>query len=366
MKKTLSLITALLLAAAFTGCGKSSNDKSSSAPTSNSSESSNAEKSDKKEKVVVDAFDKVAYGVPKEDYFGNRNVYPEKFTIEMNASESPFGEHMTFTYFIESADENEIIIKARANIDEIQDFLNEYNYTVEETEKTFSIKVADLTTNLISSDLISGENKTKIINTMQDYIESELKMSEDDEYEDPLAALGISSNNPDYKKQEEENKEAFEKEKTESLQKEFTLEKLYTVMPSTIQYNMEKRKADSTITSVSDENSFEDKEIYSNKANLEITSNIVNSNCNVLGVFKDTSDKYYCVRITGMSDHILFDKGVINLDNVKFMLSKIYDSSSGGILDTFDDEKAAYEAGIKSLDDMADISEYEIVEISLS
>lgn len=131
----------------------------------------------------------------------------------MNASESPFGSHMTFTYFIESADENEIIIKARANIDEIQDFLDEYNYTVEETEKTFSINVADLTTNLISSDMISGENKTKIINAMQDYMESVFKMSEDDEYEDPLAELGIISNNPDYKAETEEKRKNFKKKK---------------------------------------------------------------------------------------------------------------------------------------------------------
>lgn len=273
---------------------------------------------------------------------------------------------MTFTYFIESADENEIIIKARANVDEIQDFLDEYNYTVEETEKTFSINVADLTTNLISPDLISGENKSKIINTMQDYIESELKMSEDDEYEDPLAALGIGSNNPDYKEQTEKEKAEFEKEKAESLQKEFILEKLYTVMPSEIQYNLASRKETSNITSQINEDSFEDEMIYSNKATLEITSNIVNSNCNVLGVFKDTSEKYYCIRMSGMSDQMLFNKGVIELDNVKFMFSKIYDSSNGGFFDTFDDEKAAYEAGIKSLDDMSDTSEYKIIEIPLS
>lgn len=104
MKKTLSLITALLLAAAFTGCGKSSSDNSSSAPTSNSSENNNAEKSDKEEKVVVDAFDKVAYGISTKDEIGS--IYPEDLIIQMDASESPFGEHMTFTYFIESADEN--------------------------------------------------------------------------------------------------------------------------------------------------------------------------------------------------------------------------------------------------------------------
>lgn len=363
MKKIIAFCSALLLAVTFTGCGKSSSDNSSSAPTNNSSENSNSEKSDKKEKVVVDAFDKVAYGVPKEDYFGNRNVYPEKFTIEMNASESPFGEHMTFTYFIESADENEIIIKARTNIDEIQDFLDEYNYTVEETEKTFSINVADLTTNLISSDLISGENKTKIINTMQDYIESELKMSEDDEYEDPLAALGISSNNPDYKEQMEKEKAEFEKEKAESLQKEFILEKLYTVMPSEIQYNLTSRKETSNITSQMNEDSFEDEMIYSNKANLEINSSFANK-CKVMGILKDTTGNYYCVDIYNPSD-IVFDKGNLEEESLKFFLHTHPVENEYGVPHMYydyDDEKSAYEDGLSSINE----NECQIVEIPLS
>ncbi len=361
MKKVIAFCSALLLAAAFTGCGKSSSDNSSSAPTSNSSESSTAGKSDKEEKIVVDPFDKVAYGVPKEDYFGNRNVYPEKFTIEMNASESPFGEHMTFTYFIESADENEIIIKARANVDEIQDFLDEYNYTVEETEKTFSIKVADLTTNLISPDLISGENKTKIINTMQDYIESELKMSEDDEYEDPLAALGISSNNPDYKEQTEKEKEEFEKEKSESLKKKFNLEKMYVVIPSEIQYNLDSRKETSSITSRMNDDSFEDEMIYSNKAQLEISSNFSNK-CKVIGIFKDTTGKYYCVTI---SSDFVFDKGNLEEEFLECFLHTHPVENEHGVPHMYydyDDEKSAYEDGLSSINE----NECQIVEIPLS
>lgn len=355
MKKTLSLITALLLAAAFTGCGKSSNDKSSSAPTSNSSESSNAEKSDKKEKVVVDAFDKVAYGISTKDEIGS--IYPEDLIIQMDASESPFGEHMTFTYFIESADENEIIIKARANIDEIQDFLDEYNYTVEETEKTFSINVADIKTNLISPDLISGENKTKIINAMQSQLESEYKMSENAEYEDPLAALGIGSNNPDYKEQTEKEKAEFEKEKAESLEKEFTLEKLYAVIPSDALYNLERRKATSGIYSHSNEDSFEDEMIYTNTASLQIYDFSVSANSKCFGIFKDNKGNYYCIGVEP-----IFEKGILIEDNLIF--TSLYHEQ-------FPDEDTAYDyEAIKKSGDVntyfGDDDESTIVEIPLS
>ena len=337
MKKIIAFCSAFLLAAAFTSCGKSSNDNFSSAPTDSvngSSESSSIEQSDEEEKIVVDPFDKVAYGIPKEDDWGHRNIYPEEVTIEMDASESPFGSHMTFTYFIESADEDEIIIKARANIDEIQDFLDEYNYTVEETEKTFSINVADLTTNLISSDLIS-----KLINLMQDRIESELKMSEDDKYEDPLAALGINSNNPDYKEQAEKEKEEFEKEKAESLQNEFDLEKLYVIMPSEIQYN------------------------FYHFAYLTIIPNFSNK-CKVMGIFKDTTGNYYCVTTSNFSDFV-FDKGSLEEEFLECVLHTHPVENEHGVPHMyydFDDEKSAYEEGLSSINE----SECQIVEIPLS
>lgn len=349
MKKTLSLITTLLLAAAFTGCGKSSSDNSSSAPTSNSSESSNSEKSDKEEKVVVDPFDKVAYGISTKEQVGSKNVYnniyPENCIIQMDASESPFGDHMTFTYFIESADENEIIIKARANIDEIQDFLDEYNYTVEETEKTFSIKTSDLVTNLISPDLISGENKTKIINAMQSQLESEYKTSEE-----PLATLGIVSNNPDYKEQ-------AEKEKAESLETEFTLEKLYAVIPSDALYNLEGRKATSDIYSRSNEDSFEDEMIYTNTASLQIYDIHVSANSKCFGIFKDNKGNYYCVGVEP-----IFEKGILIEERLEF--TSLYHEQ-------FPDEDTAYDYGaIKKSGDVntyfGDDDESTIVEIQLS
>ncbi len=358
MKKAIALCSALLLAAAFTSCGKSSNDNFSSAPTDSangSSESSDVEKSEGEEKIVVDPFDKVAYGISTKEEIGS--IYPEDFIIQMDASESPFGSHMTFTYFIESADENEIIIKARANVDEIQDFLDEYNYTVEETEKTFSIKTSDLVTNLISPDLISGENKTKIINAMQNQLESEYKMSEDDEYEDPLAALGISSDNPDYKEQTEKEKEEFEKEKAESLETEFTIEKLYAIIPSEALYNLERRKATSGINSRSNEDSFEDEMIYTNTASLQIYDFSVSANSKCFGIFKDNKGNYYCVGVEP-----IFEKGILIEDRLEF--TSLY-------YEQFPDEDTAYDYGaIKKSGDVntyfGDDDESTIVEIPLS
>lgn len=366
MKKIIALCSALLLAAAFTGCGNSQKDNStavSSDSNKGSSESSSVEQSDEEEKVVVDPFDKVAYGIPKEDDIGRLNVYPDDFIIQMDASESPFGSHMTFTYFIESADENEIIIKARANVDEIQDFLDEYNYAVEETEKTFSIKVADLTTNLISADLISGENKTKIVDLMQEHIESELKMSEDDEYEDPLAALGINSNNPDYKEQIEKEKEEFEKEKAESLQKEFNLEKLYVILPLEIQYKLVSRKETSSITSRMNEDSFEDEMIYTNRAQLEISSDF-NNKCIIMGIFKDTTDNYYCVKTSNYTE-LVFNKGSFEEESIDCNLLTHPVENEYGVPHNYyeyDDENSAYEDGLSLINK----NECQIVEVTLS
>ena len=216
MKKAIALCSALLLAAAFTSCGKSSNDNFSSAPTDSangSSESSGVEQSDEEEKIVVDPFDKVAFRVNEDENDVMAGYYPNKFNVIFNAVESPFGSHMSFTYSIEDMGVNEIVIKAKANVNDIQDFLDEYNYTVDETERLFSIKTNGLKTKLLTADQISGENKEKLISGMLNELETTLKMSEDEEYSDILGELGISSNNPDYLEEQEKNKKEFEKRK---------------------------------------------------------------------------------------------------------------------------------------------------------
>ena len=78
------------------------------------------------------------------------------YTLTFDASKSPIGEVATFTFFIESADNEKIVIRSRANIDteEVQEYLEENNLKVDENEKTFEINVDDLETNLLLSDYI--------------------------------------------------------------------------------------------------------------------------------------------------------------------------------------------------------------------
>lgn len=60
---------------------------------------------------------------------------------------------------------------------------------------------------------------------MIETLESEFKISENEEYTNPLEELGMISNNPDYIAEVEKEKEEFEKEKAESQQMKFNLKK---------------------------------------------------------------------------------------------------------------------------------------------
>lgn len=335
MKKIIAFCSALLLAAAFTGCGKSSSDNSSSAPTNNSSENSNSEKSDKEEKVVVDAFDKVAYGVLKEDDWGHPNVYPQNFIIEMNASESPFGSIMPFSYSIEKADIDEIVIKAKANVEEIQDFLDNYNYSVEETEKSFYIKTSDLKTALLSADQITNDTKTTLINGMIDKLGSTFKTPENEE---------------------------FEKEKAESQNTEFNIEKMYAIVP----------KHDIIFDNIyGDEqrsNIFDDDGTPINIKEITFESSL-SYNPKVFGIFKDNDDNFYCVKTEPE-----FDKGILIAENLNYEFGQhfvTYENGGGGYQEVCPNEKTAYDCGaIKERGEVniyfGDNDEFEIVEIPLS
>lgn len=110
MKKLIALFTALLLATALTGCGKSADKSSAPIQTDSSSEnSSSQEQTTTAEKIVVDPFDKVAYYIPESEIDGagkdRKKYYPNDLLIILDASESPFGSRMSFTYFVESADQ---------------------------------------------------------------------------------------------------------------------------------------------------------------------------------------------------------------------------------------------------------------------
>ncbi len=299
MKKIIALCTSLLLAAALTGCGNSSTDNSSTSPTSSSSESSK-DKSQETEKVIVDPFDKVAYHIPEFEINGvgeqEEKIYPNDLAIILDASESPFGDNMTFTYSVESADQNEIIIKARANTDEIEDFLEESNYKVEETEKTFSIATADLKTQLISSNLITDDNKKKIIETMTDCIQSDTENTD-----------GTS---------------------------EYTIEKLYIKIPeASTQFGVAEKELNSSI--YLDKDSFENK--YVNKAKI----NFQGALCfGIFGIFKDSENNYYSV--SEYEIPVRFTQGIVDEDSLSFNKIPYIDVQPNPDY-KFPDEKSAYD-----------------------
>lgn len=324
MKKTsIRIATSLAVSAtillSFSSCGLISFDPTgesdllSKVPANNSSEKQ--AKNDTK-KTTIDPFENVNYTIPEESI--GTIVYPTHFEIFFDASESPLGKVATFTYFIESADEDEIVIKSRANIDtnEVQKYLDENNFKVDENEKTFVIKSYDLKTDLVSEDEITKEVQSKIESDMLEYIESELKTSEDEKLE-------------------------------------FSIENLYLTMPIEVGYQFSPQKQESSISHYSDTSSFEDVEIYINEARLGINTNNISSK--VIGVLKDNNDSYYCMKYSGL----VFNKGVLEttIDNCELL-----SSSAMWLSYPFESEKAAYD---RYFGDGFDSDTYEIVELPL-
>lgn len=366
MKKTIAFITAMLIAAAFTGCNSSpDNSNTPNKPDSSNSSEQATEAPTKVEKEAIDPFENITYTISEE------SIYPNNFEITFDASETPLGKITTFTYFVESANDKEIIIKSRANIDDelTSEFLTEYNFTVGENEKTFTINVEDLKTNFISTDYISGDNKTKIISAMQNFIDSELKIPEDAEYESIFDDLGFESNNPDYLAEIEAEKEEFEKEKAESQALTFELAELYAIIPVASEYEMNDQKIRSSIESYADDSSFEDVKIYKNKASF--TSYNPNMYSAVMAIFKSNKNEFYSVRLT----HPEFIDGEITEESLTSLeLRDMF--ISGAWICGFDSIEEAYKCGTfnresfdgtpdKYFGDAAD-TENKVVKISLS
>lgn len=364
MKKTIIFITAMLIAAAaFTGCNNSADGGNTSDKLGSSEQATEAPT--KAEKEAIDPFENITYTISEE------SIYPKNFEITFDASDTPLGKITTFTYFVESANDKEIIVKSRANIDDelTSEFLTEYNFTVGENEKTFTINVEDLKTNFISECYISGDNKVKIISAMQNFIDSAFKISEDAEYENIFDGLGLESNNPDYIAREEQEKEEFEKEKAESQALIFELVELYAIIPATSEYEMDDKKVSSTIKSYTDDSSFEDVKIYKNKASF--TSKKPNMYSAVMAIFKSNKNEFFSVRLT----HPEFIGGDITEESLTSLeLRDMF--ISGAWICGFDTIEEAYKCGTfnresfdgtpdKYFGDAAD-TENKVVKISLS
>lgn len=320
MKKTIATSLALAMLLGLTSCGNTNNNIPNRVekPTK---ETSVSEKSIE-EKNVIDPFENVSYTIPESEDW-NENIYPEDFKITFDASKSPIGEVATFTFFIESADNEKIVIRSRANIDteEVQEYLEENNLKVDENEKTFEINVDDLETNLLLSDYIDKTTKEKMKSDMLKYLETEL------EAEDENAKL------------------------------DFTLEKLYFVIPKEIEYNLKTQKVESSVNNYSDNSSFEDKEIIANEATLYIDSSNA-KNIRGLAVYSDNNGAYYCVDITT----IHFNKNIMNA----FFFQLLYNTSTPSLQPTYEfkNEDEVYDKFIEweySNDDSA----YNKIEVTL-
>lgn len=320
MKKVIATSLAFAVLLGLTSCGNTNNNIPNRVekPTK---ETSVSEKSIE-EKNVIDPFENVSYTIPESEDW-NENIYPEDFKITFDASKSPIGEVATFTFFIESADNEKIVIRSRANIDteEVQEYLEENNLKVDENEKTFEINVDDLETNLLLSDYIDKTTKEKMKSDMLKYLETEL------EAEDENAKL------------------------------DFTLEKLYFVIPKEIEYNLKTQKVESSVNNYSDNSSFEDKKIIANEATLYIDSSNA-KNIRGLAVYSDNNGAYYCVDITT----IHFNKNIMNA----FFFQLLYNTSTPSLQPTYEfkNEDEVYDKFIEweySNDDSA----YNKIEVTL-
>lgn len=320
MKKVIATSLAFAVLLGLTSCGNTNNNIPNRVekPTK---ETSVSEKSIE-EKNVIDPFENVSYTIPESEDW-NENIYPEDFKITFDASKSPIGEVATFTFFIESADNEKIVIRSRANIDteEVQEYLEENNLKVDENEKTFEINVDDLETNLLLSDYIDKTTKEKMKSDMLKYLETEL------EAEDENAKL------------------------------DFTLEKLYFVIPKEIEYNLKTQKVESSVNNYSDNSSFEDKKKIANEATLYIDSSNA-KNIRGLAVYSDNNGAYYCVDITT----IHFNKNIMNA----FFFQLLYNTSTPSLQPTYEfkNEDEVYDKFIEweySNDDSA----YNKIEVTL-
>lgn len=247
MKKTITFITAMLIAvAAFASCNSSSNDSSTpdKLDSSNSSEHATEAHMDN-EKIVVDPFENM------DITFSDESVYPDYFDITFDASNTPFGQEMNFTFFVDSADINGIVIKAKADIDDVDDIIEENNYTVNETEKTYTFPNTELTTRFLSIEQFTAENIDAITTIMKNELIDTLENADENTV--------------------------------------FTLQRLYSVIPkSDIEFEPQKRKIDTKLKT--DENSFEDK--YTNLCELKIRSQVL---YHTAGIFTDENGKHFTV-----------------------------------------------------------------------
>ena len=294
MKKTITFITAMLItAAAFAGCNSSSNSNNTlDRPTaSDSSEQATEVPADNIENVI-DVFENIDYTIVENTY------YPNGLKINFDASNTPFGQKMKFTYFVESANREGIVIIAKANIDDIEEIVKENNYTINETEKTFTISIDQINSCIISPNQLIDENKTKIIDEMKQGI---------------ISKMSIVSLTP---------------------------EKLYLLAPKEdVVLKAINRKADSSL--VLDENSLEN--FYLNTCEITISSGL---SFYIFGTFSDSNNNHYSSAVSPLLkdsilsfDYVSATEEVLVPENVYSDEQSAFDSIFNSYYIFFDEEQ---------------------------
>lgn len=307
MKKTIAFITAMLIAAAFTGCNSSpDNSNTPNKPDSSNSSEQATEAPTKVEKEAIDPFENITYTISEE------SIYPNNFEITFDASETPFGQEMNFTFFVESANSSGIVIKAKADIDDVDDIIEKNNYIIEESEITFTIPISELNASLITQDQLTTDNINLMTEEMKNII------------------IEKTGQNEEYKN-------------------ECKLEKIYITVPKTTEFEVQIPKKESKPKP--DENSFEDR--YINTCSLKINDD---SFCHIIGIFSNNQNEYYA--ITNSDPNFKNEKieseylTLINLIGCPYEFTNIEDAYNAALNEILFTEKSA--------------EKYDIIEIPLS
>lgn len=343
MKKVITLCTALLLTVAITGCGNSAEESSLSTPTNSSSEKSTSQEQETTAaKVVVDPFENYKYMIPSiydEDSGSSKlNIYPDNFEIFFDSSETPFDSRINFNYSVENADNEKLVIKITANLDNISDFLDETEYAVEKTEEIYEFNVTELTTSLLSTKNLTDDNKTLLIEAMQNYIESFFIHDEFDEseYDNDIR---LNSNNPDILSEIEQEKEEARAAFEEKQNLEFTLEKLYAGFP------------------VSETQYFAD--AYDSNSKIKVSDRSARM---VSALFKGNDSNYYALR----ASNLIFVNGKLNIEDIEWYIEQYINEYN--FTYKFPDEDSAFLGAtsfVRDIDGIEIEDNYTIEEISL-
>lgn len=173
MKRTILLLNALLLVGAFTGCSTNTTDSSAeSIPDMTATATEPPVATTENTPTMIDVFDQAEITV-------NEGVtYPYSLSIRIESTSPDFSSHI-FSVDVTRADLEKIEYTISVN-EEYKPFayyLEQNNYAVAETSKTFVVETKNLDTYLISEDLLTQESIEMMNESMKGVYLSDLGMT---------------------------------------------------------------------------------------------------------------------------------------------------------------------------------------------